>query len=226
MKKWLVIALSTLLLAAGCSNSNGNDEQGTPSEGPSAPVATVTPAPPVSTDEPVTATEEPQVAATSEEAAAALIAALKESDLATLQSYIHPEKGLLFSPYVHIDTDTAQVFQREQLPDMEDATEYEWGEYDGIGDPIKLTFKQYYEKFVYNQDFMNAEETGWDEIKGSGNSIPNIKDVYPDSYLVDYYFSGFNEDFEGMDWESLILVLEEYNGGWYIVAIAHSQWTI
>ncbi|MCU6712807.1 hypothetical protein M6D81_29305 [Paenibacillus sp. J5C_2022] len=73
---------------------------------------------------------------------------------------------------------------------------------------------------------MNAEEIGWNEMKGSGNSIPNIKDVYPDSYLVDYYFSGFNKDYKGMDWESLILVLEEHDGGWYIVAIVHSQWTI
>jgi hypothetical protein len=152
--------------------------------------------------------------------------ALKEKDLATLAHYIHPDKGLLFSPYVHIDNDTAQVFAADQLPALTDATVYTWGAFDGSGEPIELTFGQYYDKFVYDKDFLEAETVGVNELKGTGNSLPNIEEVFPGSFVMDYYFSGFDEQYEGMDWESLILVLEEQAGAWYVSAIVHSGWTI
>jgi hypothetical protein len=168
----------------------------------------------------------PEQAATPQDAAAAVILALKEDDMATLAAYIHPNKGLLFSPYAHIDTATAKVFPATGLPALTDTTVYQWGSYDGSGEPIALTFQQYYDKFVYDRDFINPETVGEDQIIGTGNTIVNIKDVYPESYVMDYYFSGFDPQYEGMDWESLILVLEELNGAWYVSAIVHSQWTI
>lgn len=167
----------------------------------------------------------PDEAATPDDAAAAVILALKESDITTLKAYIHPDKGLLFSPYAHIDTATAKVFPAASFPDLTDTTVYHFGSYDGSGEPIDLTFQQYYDKFVYDKDFLNAETVGNDEIKGTGNMKVNIKDIFPNSYVVDYHFSGFDAQYEGMDWESLILVLEELNGAWYVSAIVHSQWT-
>ncbi|MDF2836506.1 MAG: hypothetical protein K0Q63_2146 [Paenibacillus sp.] len=160
------------------------------------------------------------------DAAAAAIEALKESDAERLKAYIHPAKGVLFSPYAHIDADKAVSFAAEEFPEETDDAKHVWGSYDGSGEPIELTFGDYYKKFVYDKDFANAEQIGYDKILGQGNTEPNIKDVYPGSYTVDYHFSGFDEEFKGMDWESLILVLEEHQGGWYVCAIVHSQWTI
>lgn len=134
--------------------------------------------------------------------------------------------GLLFSPYAHIDSASAQVFQAANLPDLADPTVYTWGAYDGSGEPIALTLQQYYDKFVYDQDFIQPEAIGVDVIKGTGNMIVNIDDVFPNSFIMDYHFSGFDAQYSGMDWESLILVLEEFNGAWYVSAIVHSQWTI
>lgn len=189
-----------MLLAAGCRTSQGSDSTG--------------------------AKGEPELAASPQEAAAAVISALKDKDLSMLRLYVHPVKGLLFSPYTYIDAETAVTFPADNLPDMKDQTIYTWGAYDGSGEPIQLTFKQYYETFVYDHDFINPETIGWDEVLGSGNTQVNIKDVFPDSYIVDYYFSGFDEQFSGIDWASLILVLEEYEGACYVSAIVHSQWTI
>src|SRR4030095_7545132 len=165
-------------------------------------------------------------ATTPQDAAAAVILALKEADMTKLAAYIHPDKGLLFSPYAHIDTATAKVFPAAGLPALTDTTVYQWGSFDGSGEPIALTFKQYYDKFVYDKDFIASETVGTDQIKGTGNTIVNIKDVFPNSYVMVYYFSGFDPQYDGMDWESLVLVLEESNGAWYVSAIVHSQWTI
>lgn len=239
MKKWITILALVLLLSA-CTNANQKNsnpgEKGTntnqgqnQSTDNAEPTPTPTPTPePTAENEPNNdnGNDEPVEAATPNDAAAAVILALKEDDLATLSNYIHPVKGLLFSPYAHIDTATAKVFPAASLPAFTDPTVYNWGSYDGSGDPIDLTFQQYYDKFVYDKDFLEAETVGVDEIKGLGNTIVNIEDVFPNSFVMDYYFSGFDPQYGGMDWESLILVLEELNGAWYVSAIVHSQWTI
>jgi hypothetical protein len=207
MQKGIAFLLLMLLLSACSSTANSAEPSPSGVSGTNQPTA-------------------PIAAATPEEAAAAILLALKQSDMTTLNAYIHPDKGLLFSPYAHIDTSSAKVFQADGLPPFTDSTVYNWGAYDGSGEPISLTFKQYFEKFVYDKDFLASESVGADEIKGEGNTLVNIKEVFPGSFVMDYYFSGFDEQYAGMDWESLILVLEELNGAWYLSAIVHSQWTI
>jgi len=155
------------------------------------------------------------------------VKALKEKDMEKLSLLVHPVKGVLFSPYSHIELDKHRVFTKEQIKGLLESDEvYYWGEYDGSGEPIELTFKQYYEKFIYDHDFANAEKVAYNEILQSGNTIVNISDVYPNAKFIDYYFSGFNPGYDGMDWVSLRLVFEKYDGQWYLVCIAHGQWTI
>lgn len=220
MMKKLLLAIVMLALLIGCSATGGD-----PNNKGESPVTSPTP----SNDNEANQGEDEQnddAAATSQEAADAVIHALKDKDLTKLAAVIHPKKGLLFSPYAHIDQATALVFQKDGLPDLTDATVRTWGVHDGSGEPIELTFAQYYDKFVYDKPFIDAESVGQDEILGQGNTIVNIKEVFPNSYVVDYHFSGFDKQYEGMDWESLILVLEQHEGAWYVSAIVHSQWTI
>ncbi|CAM4339645.1 hypothetical protein FHS16_002601 [Paenibacillus endophyticus] len=211
MKK-LIIACVLMLLTA-CNMNADQTVQNSPTPSPKAS-ASAKPS-----------EQNPPKAAAPEEAAAAILSALKEKNLDSLAAYVHPDKGLLFSPYAHIDTASAKVFPADELPALADPTVHHFGDYDGSGEPIDLTFKQYYDKFVYDKDFLHAEKVGADQIIGSGNMMVNIKDVFPGSYVMDYHFSGFDAQYEGMDWESLILVLEELNGSWYVSAIVHSQWT-
>ncbi|MGO4548556.1 hypothetical protein AB4Z29_27585 [Paenibacillus sp. 2TAB23] len=211
MKKLIITCV--LLLLTACQTNADQTVQNSPTPSPKASTA----AKPSDDDS--------QKAASPKEAAAAIISSLKEKKLDRLAAYIHPDKGLLFSPYAHIDTASAQVFPAAELPDLTDPTVYHFGDYDGSGEPMDLTFKQYYDKFVYDKDFLHAEKVGADQIIGTGNMMVNIKEIFPGSYVMDYHFSGFDPQYEGMDWESLILVLEESNGFWYVSAIVHSQWT-
>jgi hypothetical protein len=98
--------------------------------------------------------------------------------------------------------------------------------FDGTGDPIELTFDDYYQRFIYSADFANPEQMAVDEELGYSSMINNIADFYPGSSFVEYHFSGFVEDYGGMDWVSLRLVFTEEEGSWFLVGIVHDQWTI
>jgi hypothetical protein len=161
--------------------------------------------------------------------AAQAIMALKDGDMAALSSLIHPDKGVRFSPYATVQTgaEGGLVFTAAEVPGlMTDSTVYQWGTYDGSGLPIDLTFRQYYDEFVYDVDFARPDVIGFNETIGQGNSIDNIASAYPDGVLVEYHFEGFDPQYAGMDWRSLRLVFEERDGNWYLVGIVHDQWTI
>jgi len=59
-----------------------------------------------------------------------------------------------------------------------------------------------------------------------GNTINNIAEVYPQAITIEYHFEGFDPQFVGLDWRSLLLVLVEKEGAWCLVAVVHDEWTI
>ncbi len=154
------------------------------------------------------------------------VLALKNRDMPAVAALVHPISGLRFTPYAYVQPSDL-VFPTDQLPGLfEDPTAYHWGAYDGTGEPIDLTFAQYYEDFVYDQDYAQAEEVGYNERLGTGNSIDNSQEFYSGAFVVEYYFSGFDPQYAGMDWRSLRLVFQQHEGTWYLVGIIHDEWTI
>ncbi len=154
---------------------------------------------------------------------------LKNGDMERLADLVHPVKGVRFSPYAYVNTDTDGgnlVFRANQVREFpNDNKKYTWGHYDGTGEPIILTPMEYFKKFVYTADFANAEKVSYNETIGTGNALENQFEVYPDAIIVEYYFSGFEEQYQGMDWQSLRLVFEELENTWYLAGIIHNQWT-
>ena len=180
---------------------------------PGYPAATLTP------------TDVPQESPTLEESAEQVINALAEKDLETVAEFVNPEMGVRLSPYAFV-RESHQVFYPETLPGLvESDAVFVWGRYDGSGEPIELTFNEYYEEFVYSSDFANAEQTAVNERLGQGNTINNIPEFYPESSYVEYYIPGTEENNQ-MDWESLRLVFVQRNEIWFLVGIVHDQWTI
>jgi len=152
---------------------------------------------------------------------------IKERDFAALAERVHPD-GVRFSPYSYVDVSEAGdlVFTPEEVKTFgEDDTKYTWGRYDGTGFPIELTPREYFDEFVYTADFVNAERVSYNETLGVGNTLENQFEIYPDAIVVEYYFSGFDPQYGGMDWQSLRLAFEELDGTWYLVGVIHNQWT-
>lgn len=156
-----------------------------------------------------------------------VIHALKTKDMEKLSSLVHPKKGIRFSPYGHVEINSDLTFDPSQIKELyNDTTTRIWGLYDGIGEPIALDFKSYYEKFVYDVDFQAAPQVSFNEPLGNGNSINNAKDIYPEANIVEYYFPGIEPQYEGLDWRSLRLVFEREDDQWFLLGIIHDQWTI
>jgi hypothetical protein len=153
------------------------------------------------------------------------MSALKDKDMVRLSQYVQPQLGLRFSPYASVK-DTDQVLPPDKIAGlMADSTVYTWGAYDGSGEPIDLTFADYYSKFVYDVDFANAPQLALNHRLGVSTTTDNSVEFYPTAMIVEYYFPGFEPQLDGMDWRSLRLVFMENNSTWYLVGIIHDQWT-
>jgi len=155
------------------------------------------------------------------------ILAIKNRDMAKLSALVYPDEGIRFSPYSYVDVKNDIVIPVTRLENIfDDVTNYTWGTYAGSGELIELSFTEYFKRFIYDQDFANAEEIGYNKIIGKGNLQNNILEAYPGSIFVEYHFPGFDPKYEGMDWKSLRLVFQEYDSTLYLIAIIHDQWTI
>lgn len=155
-----------------------------------------------------------------------ILTVIKDGDHEELAEYFHPD-GVRFSPYGHIDTVNDQVFNAERFKKhCMTMNFFTWGSADGTGDPIRMIIREYFKRFVYDVDFLNAEVTNLNYYMGGGNTIENIESVYNGLPYTESYFSGFDEKFGGMDWRSLKLVYKKHKGKFYLVGIIHSEWTI
>lgn len=151
---------------------------------------------------------------------------LNDEDWVGLSNYVHPSQGVRLSPYQYVDNVNDQVFTASQISSiMTSSTVYNWGTFDGSGDPINLNFMDYYNRFLYDHDYYNAPTIGNNSVVSYGNMINNIVVTYPSASIVEFYFPQFDPQYSGMDWRSITLVLE-YNGtNWKLVSIVHGEWT-
>lgn len=212
----LILFSALMLISCNLLQALTPDQPETPQ-----PTPTFTEAPPTPTP-----TEEPHEALTLEASAELVITALAEMDFETVAAFVHPEMGLRFSPYTYVE-ETHLVFFPDELVDLMESEElFLWGVYDGTGDPIEMTFADYYDAFIYSADFANPEEMAVNEELGWSSMINNIEAFYPGSSFVEYHFSGFEEEYGGMDWRSLRLVFIEEEGTWFLVGIVNDMWTI
>lgn len=168
----------------------------------------------------------PDVRGTIEAKSLEILSSLKNKDFLVLSQFVHPDKGLRFSPYgTFVESDLE--FSKDDIKKLyQDQKIYEFGFYDGSGFPINKTFSKYFAEFVYDVDFLNAPKKSFDQRLGQGNTLNNIFDVYPKAHFTEFHFPGFDPQYEGMDWKSIRLIFEEKNGLWYLLSIMHDQWTI
>jgi hypothetical protein len=194
------------------------------------PVDTAGAAPPVAaTAAPATPVAElprPQGAG-ADSVARLVVAILARRDIDALASLAHPTKGIRFTPYTHVDT----TVDRRLLPaamraQWARADSVLWGSFDGSGDPMRLSFRQYFERFVHDFDAARAPRVARDSAPmGIGNSLYNLRDVYPAATIVEFNTPGTDPRYGGMDWRSLWIVLERVGADYRVVGIVHGSWT-
>ena len=152
--------------------------------------------------------------------------ALANDDFARITNDIHPTRGVRFSMYAYVRPETDKVFSREQFAQylQQSKVRFTWGEKDGTGDLLVTPLPTYLDTWIDASKFNNAS-ISINEFQHSGNMINNLKKIYPNSDVVEFYYKG-SEQYSGMDWRILRLVFDEYQGKRYLVAIVNEQWTV
>ena len=152
-----------------------------------------------------------------------VVRALSKFDMATIANYVHPQRGVAFYPYLAGNNPQKRT-RRQMHSFLRDPRIYVWGDYDGTGDPIKLTNKAYFRKFIYDDNFSQTKEVNFNVIKPRGNTLNLLPQKYPNAVLVEFYRPPKSS--QGYDWKGLWLLWQKFGVRWYLVAIAHDEWTI
>lgn len=165
-----------------------------------------------------------------------VVVLLQNHEWSELAAYVHPDRGVLFSPDAYVEPDDAVVFSREEVRDLAQDTElYLWGNEDGTGDSIRLTPSAFMEEHITDRDFTAARRGSRDEVMGRSNTLNNVPDAFHDQppgmrsseeiTFIEYHIPGSSE-FGEMDWASLRLVFQREDDTWYLVGVVRDNWTI
>lgn len=156
-----------------------------------------------------------------------ILQTLKRQDYAGLSAYVHPSYGVQFTPYSTVQADRDLRLSAEQIAVLgSDSTLHTWGVTDGSGEPIRMSGREYFARYVFNVDYTQAPIIGIDTVMESGNALENVADSYPECRFVEYHFPGIDPQNKGFDWCSLKLVFSPCQDSWRLVGIIHSEWTI
>ena len=174
----------------------------------------------------VTADNPPNTEVSAKEVAMEIVGTIRLTDQDRLLSYLHPNKKVRFTPYTFVQPNFDLAFTKDEITSLfTDPIPYTWGYQPGSGEPIKLTFQDYFDAYIADSDYALAPEVTVDQKLERGNSIDNAAEIYPDARIVEFHYSGFDAQYEGLDWVSLRLVLEKLNSKWYVVGFIHDSWT-
>lgn len=155
------------------------------------------------------------------ERALAVLQSIKDKNLNTLSSFVHPEKGARFSQFIaRYDSDL--VLSSKEIVDIfNDKEVYFWGYNIFTDQPINENKSKMF-TWIVEQDYTLAKEITYNNPTDKhGYPEPYNKD-YPGSIIVECFYEGENKD---LDWKTRRIVFEEFQDQWFIVGFNNAFWT-
>jgi len=148
-----------------------------------------------------------------------IIRSLKFKNFSLLKEYVHPKKGLRFSPYSYVVSSDIVFQVRDLQKILDDVRSYDWG-YEKNNKKIHTSFENYFNHYVYNFDFANADQILYNEVLFKGNIVDNTREFYKDSIIVEYNIDSVGQVFSmGRDWAKLRLIFERSGEEWFLSGI-------
>lgn len=155
-----------------------------------------------------------------------VLQSLKDSNYQRFVTFFHPKQPVRFSPHGYIDTGNVRSFTASSFLDsLHNGNNMYWGDASGSGNPIQKTIPEYFRRYVYDVDFINAPQRDINHFLGFSTSINNLQKQFPGTDFIEYHFPGFDKKYEGLDWRSLRLVFDLYKGNYFLVGIVHDEWS-
>ena len=134
-----------------------------------------------------------------------------------------------FLPYPYIsDLEKNILFTTGELLNIWSSNaQYLRGYWDGSGEEIFLSFRNYYDRFIGDNNYLQAFEifTG-QQVTSRGNTLNNLTNSFYKPEIIEYHFPFLDPQYEWLDWRSLYLVFVSYNWQRYLKLISHGEWTI
>lgn len=159
-----------------------------------------------------------------EQQATDILHTLNDRNMEALAAHVHPEKGLLFSPYLSISEETVHFEQNEIDTLLEDETTYLWG-YGEANTEIRLSPADYFTQHLEAERFFEADEVFVDQENPAVEYSDYLQTVFPEAKIVEFYDAG-TDQFSGLDWRSLNLVFEQdAENEWRLVAVINNLFT-
>lgn len=157
--------------------------------------------------------------------ASGVLDALSRGDWAMVAS-LSADTGVRFTPHTYVNVENDQTLTIDELANFAtDQTQRTWGTQEGSGEPIVMTNEQYLARYVWDHDYRTAPDVRWNATQDRGNVLDNVQEVYPGASVVEYHFPGFDEQYGGMDWRSLRLVLAQNDASeWTLYGVIHDEW--
>ncbi|NPB04571.1 MAG: hypothetical protein GXO39_09230 [Thermotogae bacterium] len=157
-----------------------------------------------------------------QEFAILVLKALKEGDIEKFASYVSPS-GVVLSPDAYLSRKDVILTPEQLVEAWKENRRFLWGHQPGSGKPIELPIREFFKRYLYDRDYLNAPKRSTNRRLGRSNTEDNLKLVFPDAVIVEFYYPPSKEG--GMDWSSLRMALRKENGGWKVVALVHDSWT-
>ena len=152
-----------------------------------------------------------------------IINIIAEKNFQELSKYIHPVNGAFFSTLNRFSINSNLKFYVEDIHNFLDNQKvYRWGGIPGSAIPIELNPPDYFDRYIYNNDYINADKIGYNQMFSDPDYQENQHDVFEKAIVVEFYIEQNEHKLD----ESTRIVFQEYEGEWYIVGFSHYEWTI
>jgi len=105
---------------------------------------------------------------------------IKNRNYRKFAGFIHPQDNIRFSPYAYIDTAKDKVLSADQfLQLLNQNKQVNWNTSWDAQVPELLTIDEYFKKFIYDVDFLNAELKSINQYHSQGTDLNNIEKLTP-----------------------------------------------
>jgi hypothetical protein len=153
-----------------------------------------------------------------------VLLAIKNLDMRKLSDFVHPQKGVRFSSYAWVDRKDKWLSKPQVRNLLKNDRRTVWLHADEAGTPMRMTAREYFTKYLYEQDYLKASRVSYNTQHKRTNTIPNVLDFYPRAIVAEYYEPSPNPNERG--WDTLWLVFEKMGNEWYLVGIVKDSPTM
>lgn len=155
------------------------------------------------------------------EAAYDILYALKNDDMAILASYVLPVNGLNLAPSQNFDwNNTVELSPTEIINMATDTTIRNWGNEQVTNAPINMTIADYFDAYVYDEEYVGSIYIGQNVIVSTPN-VPNTVYQTNGTYFVEFMIPDFYTTNTASEWRSITMIFVVEDISPTLIAFVH-----